>query len=340
VSDETSEVAPPEEKQDRHAMLAAALDAAEQTQAAADDAPAEQAAPEVERPRGPDGKFLPAAAAPVDESPVATEPVEEPVWKRPPNSWKKDKHELWLTAASKPETAALVEYAYQREEEMKRGIEDIIPKAKFADQVNEALEPYRENQRAAGVEPVQALQALMHADHILRNAPPEQKKAYALNLLAQYGIQFNPEDAYAIPTYTPPPVDVAAVVQHELSAWEQRQQDQVLQAEIDEFKTTHPDFEEHRPAMQALLANSLAPDLETAYQKAKRLDDDAFKSMQEGLQAQAETDRRAAADKAAKNARAAAVSPRSSTPGARPATNAKDRRSMLAEQFDSLTERF
>jgi hypothetical protein len=44
-------------------------------------------------------------------------------------------------------------------------------------------------------------------------------------------------------------------------------------------------------------------------------------------------------NRAAKAARAAAVSVRSSTPGTNTASKAQDRRSLLAEQFDALSER-
>lgn len=344
MSDETV-VAPPEDKPDRREALAAALDAAE---AAPTPEAVVEGAPVVdERRRDEKGQFLP--AEPVVEGAVAEtppEPVEEPVWKRPPASWRKDRHELWATAASDPKLAPLVEYAFQREEEMKRGIEDIIPKAKFADQVNLAMEPFRENIKASGVEPVQALQSLMVADHQLRSLPVEQKAAYGLGLLAQYGVPIeaiynalaNPQPQ--IPPGYVPVQNVQNIVRNEISGWEQSQQDARLAAEIEVFRADKPDFDDLKPAMSALLEKGIAPDLASAYEKAKRLDDGAFAKMQEGLQAQAIADRAAAADKAAKAARAAAVSVRSSTPGARPATNAKDRRSVIAEQLDSLNERF
>ena len=50
---------------------------------------------------------------------VQSEPAPEPaVWERPPASWKKDYHEVWQTADPR-----LKEYAWQREEEMKKGVE-------------------------------------------------------------------------------------------------------------------------------------------------------------------------------------------------------------------------
>lgn len=326
----------------RREQLAALLDAAPQ-------APVEEQAPAADpesetRPRDETGKFVAVdaaavaspAAAVADPAPVA----EEPVWKRPPASWKREHHEVWAAAAADPKFAQLVEYAHTREDEMRRGIEPLIPKARFADEMYKAIEPYSNNQKAAGVEPVAAMTALMQADDILRNAPIEQKKAYALNLLAQYGLTFEEGELLQIQAAPPPPVNVSALVKREISAWQAQQEDAVIMAEIAEFSRDKPDFESLKPAMKALLENNLVPDIASAYEKAKRLDDTSFRTMKSAHQADSEAAKRAAADQAAKSARAAAVSARSSSPGAPPTTKAQDRRSQLSEQLDGIADRF
>lgn len=341
------------EPSSRRDQLAALLDAAPEgpiaESAVAEPEPAPEPEPVAEgQPRAADGKFVaaePVAAAPAPSEPEAPAPVaEEPLWKRPPASWGKTDHEKWITAAGNPETAPFVQKAWEREEEMRRGVEPLIPKAKFADEMYRAIEPYQANQRAAGVEPVQAMSALMQADDILRNAPRDQAKAYALSLLAQYGIQLTPDDAY-VQVQTPPPgyIPQAAVqnlVDQRLTSWQEQQQAEVLQADIDAFKKDKPDFEALRPYMKMLLENELVPDLAAAYEKAKRLDDTSFAGLQAAHQAQADSDKRKAADNAAKSARAAAVSARSSSPGAPAPTKAQDRRSMLASQLDEAEHRF
>ena len=88
-----------------------------------------------------------------------------------------------------------------------------------------------------------------------------------------------------------------------------------------------------------MCSSDLAQTLEDAYEKAIRLDPELFESVQASTQAKLDAQKRAAADKAAKTARAAAVSVRSSAPGAPPATKAQDRRAMLAEQFDGIANR-
>ena len=56
-------------------------------------------------PRAENGKYVAA-----QDAPEAAPDAEEPVWKRPPSSWKRDYHEVWQTADPR-----LQEYAYKRE---------------------------------------------------------------------------------------------------------------------------------------------------------------------------------------------------------------------------------
>jgi len=268
--------------------------------------------------------------------------VEEPIWKRPPSSWKRDYHEVWQTADDK-----LKEYAWQREEEMRKGVEPLLGKAQFADKMQKAMQPYEQTIRGLGIEPEAAVEALMRADYTLRNAPADQKRNYLAQLANEYGINLGEVDPYS----QSGPVDpVVYQLQNELNnirgevvGWKQQQeqaQNQALQAEIDDFAQTADHFEDVRPTMISLLQGGVATTLEEAYEKAIRLDDNVYSEIQKGRQAQEDADKRNAANRAAKAAKAAAVSVRSSTPGGQPTAKAQDRRSMLFEQFDNMNERF
>ena len=268
--------------------------------------------------------------------------VEEPIWKRPPSSWKRDYHEVWQTADDK-----LKEYAWQREEEMRKGVEPLLGKAQFADKMQKVIQPYEQTIRGLGLEPEIAVEALMRADYTLRTAPADQKRAYLAQLASQYGINLGEIDPYS----QPGPVDPAVYqLQNELNnirgevvGWKQQQeqaQNQALQAEINDFAQTADHFEDVRPTMISLLQGGVATTLEEAYEKAIRLDDNIYSEVQKGRQAQDDVAKRDAANKAAKAAKAAAVSVRSSTPGGQPTAKAQDRRSMLFEQFDNMNERF
>ena len=280
----------------------------------------------------------PVEAVKTQQEPTLEPPPEPPVWERPPASWKKDYHEAWTTADPK-----LKEYAWKREEEMRAGVQPLLSKAQYADQMQQAIEPYMNNIRGLGIEAPQAVKALMEADNVLRHGSPQQKQQYFAQLAQQYGInmgevQIQPTDPnfYAIQ-------NELAQVRGEVLNWKQQQetaQNQALLQEINQFQTKAEYFEEARPIMIQLLNSGVAQDLDDAYQKAIRLDNDLFTKHQQASQGAADAAKREASNKAAKAARAAAVSVKSSTPGAATSTKAQDRRSLLMEQFDNLNERF
>jgi hypothetical protein len=273
-----------------------------------------------------------------DQSP---EPQQDPVWKRPPASWKKEFHETWATADPK-----FQEYAYQREEQMRAGVEPLISKAQYADQMNEAMAPYMQTLQGMNMDAPTAVRRLMEADNILRNSAHEQKVQYFNKLAREYGINLGdvstlPQQGYIDPNVYALQNELNSV-RGEVQGWKQQQeaqQNQVLLGEINQFAEKAEHFEEARPTMIQLLNSGMATDLDDAYEKAIRLDNGLFSSVQQAQQASAEQQRRVSANKAAKSARAAAVSVRSSTPGTHTATKAQNRRSLLEEQFADIAER-
>ena len=317
-------------------------------------APAPETAPEPaqepaseSRARDASGRFARADSAPAAaksapaEAPPAAEPAEEPVWKRPPQSWKKEYHDAWLKADPR-----LQEYAYQREEQMRAGIEPIRAKAEFADRMNEAIEPYMDTIRGLGIDAPAAVKALMEADRILRSSPPQDRLNYFHSLARSYGIDLSSPGSPA-PQASVDPNFVALQnelikIRGEVTGWKQAQEEAANAAllnEVSQFAAKAQHFEEARPTMIQLLQSGVATSLQDAYDKALRLDEGLWQRQLEAQQARSAADRKASADKAAKAARAAAVSVRSSTPGAPAPTKSADRRSLLAEQFDGLSER-
>lgn len=267
--------------------------------------------------------------------------VEEPVWKRPPASWKKDYHEDWKAAP-----ARIQEYAYQREEQMKAGYEPLRAKAEYADQMQEVVQPFMQTISGLGIDAPRAVKALLEADHALRYSTPEQKLQLFNRLAQQYGVNLGQMEGLPQQTLADPAVyalqNELNAVRGEVNTWKQQQeqaQNQTLLGEIGQFSQKAEHFEEARPAMIQLLQSGMATDLQDAYEKAIRLDPNLFDAVQQSRQADVDANKRAAANKAAKSARAAAVSVKSSTPGAATTTKAQDRRSLLAEQFDSMSER-
>ena len=262
---------------------------------------------------------------------------EEPVWKRPPASWKKDYHEAWKTADPR-----LQEYAWQREEQMRAGVEPLIQKAQFADQMHEVMQPYMNTIRGLGIEPTQAVKALMEADHTLRNSSPDQRMQYFMQLAQSYGINLGNQPMAPVDNTVYSLQNELNKIRGEIGSWkemQEQQQNQVLLGEINNFASKAEYFEEARPAMIQLLNAGLAQTLDEAYDKAIRLTPELFETVQQQHNAKVQQQRSMEANRAAKAARAAAVSVRSSTPGANTASKAQDRRSLLEEQFGELSSR-
>lgn len=326
---ETTPETPEVEAADRKELLAQQFEAAER----GDDV----------APLGRDEKGRFASRATQVEPPATQlEPAEEPVWMKPPASWKKDYHDVWMTADPK-----MREYAYQREEQMRKGVEPLLSKAQFADAMNQALEPYMTTIQGLGLKPEQAVAALAQADHALRTSPPEQRYQYLLNLAAQYGVNLAGTGQTSQPQATVDPLvwqlqNELNNVRGEVMGWKQQQEmaaNQTLLSEINSFADKAEHFEEARPTMIQLLQSGVAETLEDAYDKAIRLNDDLFNRVQSARQAEVAAKQAQEKNRAAKAARAAAVSVRGSTPGINTAPKAQSRRALLEEAFDESSSR-
>jgi len=309
-----------------------------------------EAEPEVktdDRPRDDKGKFAPreARAPAVEAAPVAeVAPVEAPLWERPPASWKKDKHELWQAM-----TPQQKEYAFAREQEMKAGVEPLLPKAQLADQITKVAEPYINTIRGMGMDLPTAVGGLMKVDHDLRTLPHDQKVQRLLGIAQHYGIDLSgaqPQpQAMADPQFYGLHNELLDM-KGKLAQWEQEKQaaeERAVLSEIQSFSRGKEHFEIARPFMIEALHKAASEGVELSL-------DDAYESVTgpggalhdliaASKQVAAIPNQRAALDKAAKAARAAAVSVRSATPGSTGTTKAQDRRSMLREQIDGVSDR-
>lgn len=343
---------------DRKDLLREQFTEVEQSATTQTDAPATAAAPAAapqspERARDEAGKFTAkqdktpggvtqqaAVAAPAASHAQIAPPVEAPAWEKPPKSWRKDKHELWT--AMTPDQR---EYAFLREEQMRTSVESAMPKAELADKINKAAEPYINNIRGLGMDLPTAVGGLMKVDNDLRTLPFNDRLQLFLNIGRGYGIDLSGQAQNAQPGFDP-------MVQHlqnelldikgQFTSFTQAQeaaQQQTALDEIQRFSKNAEHFDDVKPTMGQLLQSGLAVGIQDAYEKAIRLHPEIFDSIQSARQAATEAEKRAAADAAAKKAKAAAVSVKSATPGANTPANAQDRRSMLREQFASLSER-
>jgi hypothetical protein len=295
------------------------------------------------------GRFASRAAQPESratqvESQETQPEAEPPVWKRPPASWRKDYHEVWAKADPR-----MQEYAWQREEQMRAGVEPLLSKAQFADSMQEVLQPYMTTIQGLGLTPDKAVAALMQADHTLRNSDPQTRLAYFQQLAQSYGINLagmQPQQGQAPQQSVDPTVwalqNELNKVRGEVMGWKQQQEmaeNQTLLNEINQFSLKAEHFEDVRPTMIQLLQSGVAQTLDEAYEKAIRLDPDLFDQVQKAQQAEAAMKQAKEQNKAAKAARAAAVSVRSATPGVNTAPKTSDRRALLEEALSEIEAR-
>ena len=345
---------------DRREMLEAALEQAEEgileapveKEIEVNDDPIkpEESSPEESDNRDEKGRFKPKSEEtssqddPVEESePVteATEPAEEV---KRPTTWKKEYVEIWDKMdkgepLKKEDFTKFAEYANQREAEYKRGVSAYKAEADNARQLTEAIGPFVPELQKHGIHPVSWIQNLGRAHYTLANGTYEQKIDMFHRLAKDYGVQLNqdslqmPEQAYVDPYQQQLMQQLQATQQQvaQLSQIREQEENSRLMSEISRVssnKERFPHFEMVREDMAQLLERGLANDLETAYAKAVRMNDEAYKLEQDKLL-------RSAGNQASKaqqvaKAKATAVSPKSATPSGQVSkSDAKDRRSML-----------
>jgi hypothetical protein len=261
-----------------------------------------------------------------------------------PTTWKKEYVDVWNKMQEgkpldKAEFAKFAEYANQRESEYKKGVSAYKAEADNARQLTEALGQFTPELQAQGIHPVAWINNLGRAHMVLSKAPYDQKVQMFHRLAQDYGIQLNsdnlqmPEKAYVDPYQQQLMQQLQATQQQvqQLSAIREQEEQARLSNEISRVssdKERFPHFEMVREDMAQLLERGLAPNLETAYAKAVRMNDEAYKLEQEKLLKSAST-QASKAQQVAK-AKATAVSPKSVTPSGQVSkTDAKDRRSLL-----------
>lgn len=185
------------------------------------EAPAAEAAPEepveeqqpksAERPRGPDGKFLPkseakesaapakaenldtppsqaaapaqAAAAPQEPEQPLLGPSGQPIdLNRPPSSWKPAAKAVWANLP--PEVRAEV---YRREGDFHLGNKPLKENADFGQAIRQVVEPYKAMIEAEGGTVERSIAGYLQAAAALRRGTPEQKVQTLMGIDQQFG---------------------------------------------------------------------------------------------------------------------------------------------------------
>jgi hypothetical protein len=345
-----------EEQLDRREQLMAAMDAAEEgTLEPVEEAPAEiEPVDDIIEEAKSETTEEPIEAAQDEETEEETEEiVEEPVLKRP-TTWKKEYLPIWDKLnngeqLTREESKKVAEYTGMiRETEFKRGLSTYKAEADRARELESAIAPFQAEFQQQGISPAAWINNLGRAHMILSKAPYDQKVQLFHRLAQDYGIQLN-QDGNTVPqvdAYTQQLMNQLNQVNQEVSTIKGRfqQEEQVrLSNEIERVRSDverFPHFDVVREEMAQLLELGKAPDLETAYKKAVRMNDDVWALEQDRLLKDAK--QQAIKAQQVQKAKAAAVSPKSVTPSGKVAEpgDKKDRRSLIAEQMgDAMSRR-
>jgi hypothetical protein len=344
-----------EEQLDRREQLMAAMDAAEEgTLEPVEEAPAEiEPVDDIAEEAKSEATEEPIEAAQDEETEEETEEiVEEPVLKRP-TTWKKEYLPIWDKLnngeqLTREESKKVAEYTGMiRETEFKRGLSTYKAEADRARELESAIAPFQAEFQQQGISPAAWINNLGRAHMILTKAPYDQKVQLFHRLAQDYGIQLN-QDGNTVPqvdAYTQQLMNQLNQVNQEVSTIKGRfqQEEQVrLSNEIERVRSDverFPHFDVVREEMAQLLELGKAPDLETAYKKAVRMNDDVWALEQDRLLKDAK--QQAIKAQQVQKAKAAAVSPKSVTPSGKVAEpgDKKDRRSLLADQLGEAMSR-
>jgi hypothetical protein len=337
---------------DRREMLEAAMNEVEIKDEPQEVEHEEEELPQDEPARNEKGQFVAEDEAVAEETSIeaTSEDADEPEQpeEQPessdipkPTTWKKDLLPLWDKIAkgetlTKDESKKHLEYLNQRENEFKKGVSVYKAEAERAKALEEAINPFVPELQSQGIHPAAWINNLGRAHMILTKAPYDQKVQMFHRLAQDYGVNLNQinEPQQPVDAYTQQLMQQLNQVNQEVSTikgrFEQEEQAR-LNNEIERVrsdKERFPHFDMVREEMAQLLELGKAQNLETAYAKAVRLNDEVWAVEQERLLSSAK--KQASQAQQVARAKATAISPKSVTPnGTQAKVEAKDRRSLL-----------
>lgn len=215
---------------------------------------------------------------PEPEQPEATEQVEVEPKDFQKLGYTKDESSILETLSE--EAKAIVE---ARELRAQKGIEKLKGQADIAKSFTQALAPHSEYLSALQVTPQDFIPALVQTEMTLRLGNPQQKAAIIQQLAHDYGIdlgevaqqQFDP-NLYSLQKQRD---QLTRQLQQQNQAVQAAEQDKMLN-QVLEWANNKPYFEDVREDMALLIETGKAKDLDEAYTKAIRLNDEVYKKTQ------------------------------------------------------------
>lgn len=131
-------------------------------------------------------------------------PPSPPPPRSAPKAWPAEMHEHY--SKLDPKLQDLIDL---REKQAADGVGQYKSAAEWAAQMQAVIKPYLPDIEVLGAKPEQAVRALLHANRILQNGTPEQKRAMFSRLARDYGIDIAQLTAGVAPDPNAAPVDPA-----------------------------------------------------------------------------------------------------------------------------------
>lgn len=289
----------------------------------------------------------------VGESPpdgeAAAKPDSLPKPRRAPGSWREDEHSAYDAL---PDTVK--DIVDRREADYTRGIQKYSQDAKYGAALRAVIDPYANNH--VGVDQATLVKSLLHADHVLRNGSPDEKRQAIDYLMTTYGIEraATQKDAQDAGRHEGQQAQVAPELQpvmeelERVKTWiNQRETQQYVEAqqrarieydrklaEVQEFasKPEHKHFDAVADLMMAFVRADKDITLDAAYERAIW----AHPEVRQQLQAEQEAEKAEQARQAAEKAKrtASANVRRSGTPPAQTKRSTIDE--TMAAAYDRL----
>ncbi len=334
------EVTPEVVVDDRRATIEAAFEQAER--AGAEEAKPIEAAPPPEPKQEAAPEEVKPAKAPAEEvEPAATSFSVE----KAPQAWRAGAKAKWATID--PDARQEI---VRREREITRVLGESAGARQLANQFGQAVQPFMARIQSMNAHPVQAIQELLKADHLLSTAPPAQRATFMAKLINDYGVDIKELDRVLSgqPPTNPLESQVEQLVQQRLAPIQQyfthqqqleQQRSQQTAAQISETVESmadnpkFPHFSELRDTMAdvvEIMANrGLHISIEEAYNRAVAMDPTISKQVND---TQLAAQQNARAQRALKASTSVGGAPGGSLNGA-PST---DRRATIAAAFDAV----
>ena len=243
------------------------------------------------------------------EAPDAPEEVEEVKVSPERSPWKSWKADAAKVMEKLPEEAQ--KYIIERQDQFHKGIEQYKEAANYAKTIDRAISPYKDYMSNLGVTPDVAFTNLLKTEHTLRMGTYQEKAEMLQKLAHDYQIDMN---SLAGVPYDPNMHNLKSQLEYTQSQlqasqnFRQSQEDVQIQSTIDEFAQSHEHFTDVQATMADLLERGFANDLDDAYAKAIRLDDNIFNKTVAQQQSGVNRQNLVQANQAAQAAKAAAVS--------------------------------